>query len=439
MQNLARSSAFFPLSAYPGFQEKLFAWIQQFDIAAFLDSNQYPNLPYSRWDCLSAVGAQTILKCGVGDAFDQLKEAPADWLFGFLGYDLKNEIEYLSSRHFDGIGLPDLYFFQPETVVGIRNGTIEIHTVHPSPLEILEHILQQQVMADEIPTKGPTLTPRMPKAQYLETVANVRAHIIEGDLYEMNVCQEFFAENVQLQPEQVFKRLNTLAKAPFSLFFKTMDHALICASPERFLAKRGAKLISQPIKGTRKRSDNPETDQILAQDLANSPKDRAENVMIVDLVRNDLTRHSETGSIQVEELFKVYTFNTVHQLISTVVARLRPDAHAMDALRAAFPMGSMTGAPKVMAMQLIEQYECTRRGLYSGAFGYFSPEGDFDFNVVIRSILYNKATQYCSVQVGGAIVYDSDPEQEYEECMTKVKAMIQALAGQIRQDVINCT
>jgi para-aminobenzoate synthetase component 1 len=221
MQNLARSSAFFPLSAYPGFQEKLFAWIQQFDIAAFLDSNQYPNLPYSRWDCLSAVGAQTILKCGVGDAFDQLKEAPADWLFGFLGYDLKNEIEYLSSRHFDGIGLPDLYFFQPETVVGIRNGTIEIHTVHPSPLEILEHILQQQVMADEIPTKGPTLTPRMPKAQYLETVANVRAHIIEGDLYEMNVCQEFFAENVQLQPEQVFKRLNTLAKAPFSLFFKT--------------------------------------------------------------------------------------------------------------------------------------------------------------------------------------------------------------------------
>jgi para-aminobenzoate synthetase component 1 len=255
----------------------------------------------------------------------------------------------------------------------------------------------------------------------------------------MNVCQEFFAENVHLQPEQVFKRLNTLAQAPFSVFFKTMDHALICASPERFLAKRGDKLISQPIKGTRKRSDNPETDQMLAQDLANSPKDRAENVMIVDLVRNDLTRHSQTGSIQVEELFKVYTFNTVHQLISTVVARLRPDAHAMDALRAAFPMGSMTGAPKVMAMQLIEHYECTRRGLYSGAFGYFSPEGDFDFNVVIRSILYNKATQYCSVQVGGAIVYDSDPEQEYEECMTKVKAMIQALAGQIRQDVINCT
>jgi para-aminobenzoate synthetase component 1 len=438
MQTKARNITYFPLSEYPGFQEKLFTWIQQFEITAFLDSNRYPDLPYGRWDCLAAAGAVSILECKAGNAFDQLKAFQTDWFFGFLGYDLKNEVERLDSQHFDGIDLPDLYFFQPATVVGIRHGKIEIHCIDAQPSEVLQQIDQQNIAVEETSPASVVLTPRMPKPQYLETIAQIREHIIAGDLYEMNVCQEFYAENVSFQPDQVFKHLNALAKAPFSVFFKKPGHALLCASPERFLTKIGDKLISQPIKGTRKRGENAETDQLIARELATSIKDRAENVMIVDLVRNDLTPFAQTGSIQVTELFKVYTFETVHQLISTVVAQLRPQAHPIDALRKAFPMGSMTGAPKVMAMQLIEQYECTRRGLYSGAFGYFNPEGDFDFNVVIRSILYNTESQYCSVQVGGAIVYDSDPEQEYEECMTKAKAMIQALAGQIRQDVINC-
>ena len=276
-------------------------------------------------------------------------------------------------------------------------------------------------------THSAFLQARLPRAEYLSTVARIREHIIEGDLYEMNLCQEFYATPVQIDPLAVYERLSALAQAPASAWFRLADKYLMCASPERFIQKQGDKLISQPIKGTRRRSVDPLEDAAIQQDLYHSIKDRAENVMIVDLVRNDLARHCQPGSVRVEELFGIYTFNTVHQMISTVSGRLRPEAHPMEALRDAFPMGSMTGAPKVMAMQLIERYERTRRGLYSGSVGYIDPAGDFDFNVVIRSIQYNAGQQYLSVSAGGAIVYDSDPEQEYEECLLKTRVMREAL------------
>jgi para-aminobenzoate synthetase component 1 len=245
----------------------------------------------------------------------------------------------------------------------------------------------------------------------------------------MNFCQEFFAEKKNLDAVAVFERLNWIGRAPSSAFMRWGDRFLMSASPERFLQKRGDRLVSQPIKGTRRRGATVDEDEHIRAELASNEKDRAENIMIVDLVRNDLARNCLPGSVRVDELFGIHTFETVHQMISTVSGMLRPGVHPVDALRDAFPMGSMTGAPKVMAMQLIEQYEHTRRGLYSGAVGYFDPEGNFDFNVVIRSILYNASSGYVSAQVGGAIVYDSEPEAEYEECLVKLSAMQRGLRG----------
>ena len=239
----------------------------------------------------------------------------------------------------------------------------------------------------------------------------------------MNFCQEFYAENCGILPSEVFLRLNELSLAPYACFYKWNERYLLCASPERFMKKIGKTIISQPIKGTIKRGKTHKEDQKLKEQLLNSEKDRAENVMIVDSVRNDFARSCKAGTVKVEELFGIYSFQQVHQMISTIKGTLKPDCHFIDAIKNTFPMGSMTGAPKVITMETIEQYEHTKRGLYSGAVGYITPDGDFDFNVVIRSILYNNLTNYLSFQVGGAIVYDSDPESEYEECLLKAKAM----------------
>jgi para-aminobenzoate synthetase component 1 len=212
-------------------------------------------------------------------------------------------------------------------------------------------------------------------------------------------------------------------RAPFSAMFNWGDKYLMSASPERFLKKKGNKIISQPMKGTAPRSANPAEDSEYRERLRTSEKDRAENVMIVDLVRNDLARSCKPGSVQVDELFGIYTFPQVHQMVSVVSGELQNDMHPVDVIKHAFPMGSMTGAPKVMAMRLIEEMEESRRGMYAGSIGYFTPDMDFDFNVVIRSILYNDTTKYISIHSGGAIVFDSDPEEEYKECLIKVKGL----------------
>ncbi|MFZ1496974.1 MAG: anthranilate synthase component I family protein [Saprospiraceae bacterium] len=271
---------------------------------------------------------------------------------------------------------------------------------------------------------------RVPKSEYLQNVAAIQQHIIEGDLYEMNYCQEFYAEQAEITPITLFEQLNNLTQSPFAAFYKNRQQYVLCASPERFIKKIGRKIISQPIKGTMRRGSSNAEDAWLQQALANSEKDRAENVMIVDLVRNDFARSCQSGSVQVEELFGIYTFRQVHQMISTISGTLRKNVSWVTAIRNAFPMGSMTGAPKVMAMQLIEQYEASKRGLYSGAIGYITPRGNFDFNVVIRSLLYNAANRYLSFQVGGAIVYDSEPEKEYEECLLKASAIMRVLQNE---------
>ena len=413
------------------FKSKAFAWANQFELISYLDSNQYDKDQYHSHEGLIAVGRSAqLIKTKDTNAFQalqQLHTSTQDWLFGFMAYDLKNEVERLTSNNKDQLDFPDMLFFQPEIVLEIFKDHIKIHSQSVAAKTIYEQIQATIPFALKNESKPAKIKARLPKSYYLESVEAIRQHIIEGDIYEMNFCQEFFVENYAIDPAQLFLRLNAISKAPFSAFVKWKDQYLCCASPERFMKKVGNKLISQPIKGTIKRGTNLAEDLQLQKLLSNSEKDKAENVMIVDLVRNDLARSCKAGTVKVEELFGIYAYEQVHHMISTVSGELREDMHFVDAIRNAFPMGSMTGAPKVMSMQLIEQYEQSRRGLYSGAVGYIRPNGDFDFNVVIRSVLYNAFSQYLSFQVGGAIVYNSTPEQEYEECLLKAKGILKSL------------
>ena len=259
-------------------------------------------------------------------------------------------------------------------------------------------------------------------------VRTMLSHIQRGDIYEANFCQEFYAQGT-INPVHTYKNLNAISSPPFATFLKMDEKYLLSATPERYLKKMGEKIVSSPIKGTSARSADDVEDNAFAKALSQDPKERSENVMIVDLVRNDLSRIAQKGSVQVEELCKVYPFKQVHQMISTVVCKQGVGISPVDVVRATYPMGSMTGAPKVRAMQIIEQLEETKRGLYSGSVGYFTPEGDFDFNVIIRSILYNAEEEYISYSVGGAITAKSDPDKEYEECLLKAKAMRAVLEG----------
>jgi para-aminobenzoate synthetase component I len=427
-----RKKGIFPIKNIETLKNQLLHWAASESIAMYLDSNEYKNEPYQQWDCLLAVDCAEVLELKAdGDAFALLEDWRAtkkDWLFGFLGYDLKNEVENLKSNNFDGLGFPDLFFFKPRIVCGIKGGELHIFSSELTPKSILK-IIQKfpTTFSETAKIQNLTLQSRISKAQYLQTVAQIREDIVKGDYYELNFCQEFFSEKVEADAAILFSKLNKLGKAPFSAFFKTNDRYLCAASPERFLQKKGNTLLSQPIKGTRKRGKTPEEDQNIATELEFATKDRAENVMIVDLVRNDLARNCVAGSVKVNELFGIYPFQSVFQMISTVQGTLREDVSAVQAIKSAFPPGSMTGAPKKMAMERIEAYELTKRGLFSGAIGYFSPDDDFDFNVVIRSLLYNADTKYLSFQVGGAIVYDSVPEQEYEECQVKAHNMLKVL------------
>jgi para-aminobenzoate synthetase component I len=419
-----------PLAAPETFKIQLLHWLDPHSTFVYFDSHGQAR---AEWDCLAAVGVLAALEAQAGNALEQLRhfqQEKADWLFGFLGYDLKNEVERLHSGHPDGVEFPDLFFFQPEIIIGLREGCLEIFSATLAPEQVYTDLLNTPLPA-HVPEPTPLqVQKRILRAEYLQIIAHLREHIRAGDVYEMNFCQEFFCENTPIKPLEVFLRLRQFGKAPFSAFFKQGPRYALCASPERFLQKKGRLLRSQPIKGTRRRGQNAAEDEAIRRALQHSEKDRAENVMIVDLVRNDLARCCTPGSVHVPELFGIHTFETVHQMISTVEGRLRPDADAVQALQCSFPMGSMTGAPKVMAMELIEQYEKSRRGLYSGALGYFSPEADFDFNVVIRSILYRADTGYLSFHTGGAIVYDSIPEEEYDECMVKAGVILRALNAQ---------
>ncbi|MGJ8593088.1 MAG: aminodeoxychorismate synthase component I [Aquaticitalea sp.] len=406
-------------------------WSQQFEDVIWLDSNNY-HQQYGSYDAILAVDAFTSIKTDYHQAFDKLKEyqtVTKDWIFGYLTYDLKNDLEQLKSENFDGLHFPDLYFFQPKKIFLFKGNKVETHYLKMVDDEVHEDLkVIQQIYSPKIQLSEPVkIKLRIHKEEYFSKIERLLGHIHRGDIYEANFCQEFYSEDTVIDPLETYLNLNKISHPPFATFLKFDENYLLSASPERYLKKEGNTIISQPIKGTAKRSTNILEDQELKHNLEHSEKDRSENIMIVDLVRNDLSHTAIKGTVKVEELCKVHTFDQVHQMISTISSKIDKNTHPVDVIRTTFPMGSMTGAPKISAMKIIEELEETKRGLYSGAVGYFSPEGDFDFNVIIRSILYNASKKYVSYSVGGAITAKSNPQDEYEECLIKAKAMREVL------------
>ncbi|MGV3630814.1 MAG: anthranilate synthase component I family protein [Bacteroidota bacterium] len=359
------------------------------------------------------------------DAFTQ--EHRNAYLFCCLSYDLKNRIERLHSEHQDITGFPEIILWKAETVVEI---TQESFRVLYGNTERYTGIIEQFLTKNYHSLPQIDFQAHVSKTDYLETIEKIKQEIQLGNIYELNFCQQFSAKlDADLDSVVCFQQLNELTKAPFSAYVNLENHEVFCGSPERFIQKKGNKIISQPIKGTSRRGSDDEEDKHLIHQLRNDPKERAENIMITDLVRNDLSRIASKNSVIVDELCGVYSFGTVHQLISTISCDLKENVYFSDILKATFPMGSMTGAPKIRSMELIEKYENFKRGLYSGSIGYFKPGGDFDFNVVIRSLIRNKEKQILTAAVGGAITIQSDPEQEYRECQVKIQKLLDLFKG----------
>jgi len=449
----------------------MLTWAFPFNICCFLDSHSYESSPPA-FECLLGVGAIDSFSAPAGHAFARLKQWAAgqqDWLLGHFAYDLTAETEGVASDLPDPIGFPGAFLFRPAHLILLQKDSVRIGSVHEDPAVLWQQIsatipqsLPQAATATAATTTAATataatdatatnataanasaanaaaanaagpqpvpFTPRFTREEYLFTIEALRRHILRGDCYEINFCQEFFASPATIDPYATWLALSQASPNPFAAFYRLDDRYLLCASPERFLKKTGDTLFSQPIKGTASRQkQDPVADQRGREALYNSAKDRAENVMVVDLVRNDLARVCEPGSVRVSELFGIYSFPQVHQMISTVTGTLIPGLDWTDAIRHCFPMGSMTGAPKHRVTQLIARYERSRRGLFSGAVGYVTPEGDFDWNVVIRSLLYNAQTRYLSYQVGSGITWYSDPQAEYEECLVKAEGIRRAL------------
>jgi len=429
-----RKKVSFKVSDILSFKESLLLWSQQYYEVVWLDSNGHKS-KYSSFDGMLAVDALTSIVTDTQNAFEDVRTYQSnakDWIFGYLSYDLKNDTERLTSGNIDGLNFPELYFFQPKKMIKIEGQMVTFHYLNMVADEIETDFVsindQNDALTTELEVKSNIhIKLRIFKDDYFRRVSKMLNHIHRGDIYEANFCQEFYAENTQIDPVRTYQKLNSITRAPFATFLKINDKYLLSSSPERYIKKQGNKIISQPIKGTSKRSLNIKEDKLLIKALKSDEKERAENIMIVDLVRNDLSKSALKGSVEVEELCKVYSFDQVHQMISTVTAEVPVTKNPVDIIKETFPMGSMTGAPKVSAMRIIEQLEATKRGLYSGAVGYFTPESDFDFNVVIRSILYNQSAKYVSFSVGSAITAKAIPEKEYEECLLKAKAMRQVL------------
>jgi para-aminobenzoate synthetase component 1 len=446
----------FPVTDFQKTKRQMLTWATSHDLDAgtgsfcFLDNQAYPAGINPGFECLLAAGANDSLEAQTGQAFSRLKEWAFDrkeWLFGHFAYDLVAETEPGSvqpPQKPDPVGFPDLFFFIPEILIELSRHVIRIGSFGDDQEAVLKRILAMAVPASDDtdprsdqPVLGPyradtgsvpAFVPRFSPAEYRERVAALQRHILRGDCYEINFCQEFFSQPADLDPLAGWWSLSEASPNPFSCFYRLKGSYLLCASPERYLKKTGNRLFSQPIKGTSARyPDHPAADSASARDLSHSAKDRSENVMVVDLVRNDLSKICLPGSVRVEELYGIYPFPQVFQMISTITGTLHPDLHWTDAIRETFPMGSMTGAPKHRVVGLIDRYERSRRGIFSGAVGYVTPDGDFDFNVVIRSLLYNQINRYLSYQVGSGITFYSDPQAEYEECLIKAAGILKAL------------
>ncbi|WP_066627187.1 anthranilate synthase component I family protein [Labilibacter marinus] len=427
-----RESITFQVEDSEVFKRQLVCFSRQLQYSAIFNScNYYKNIPsavhYHSNNFLAGLDHVNIIEGSFNQVETEMSKLQ-DWLLGSWTYDLKNEFENLYSVNYDGLNFPLAIFFQPRYVISLKEmgGTLEYLPQHNSKEDAIELIQKIKAFKEESEGEDKVrFKARVSKEKYCQSIASVLDHIHKGDIYELNYCMEFFAEQIHIDPYSVYNKLVSISPTPFSSFIKLKDKYVMSASPERYLKKEGDKLISQPIKGTTKRGASVGEDKQLKKYLQSCVKEQSENIMITDLVRNDLSRVACKGTVEVEELCGIYPFKQVFQMISTISAQLHEDKTGLDAIKASFPAGSMTGAPKIRAMKLIEKYEETKRGLYSGAVGYFSPNGDFDFNVVIRSLLYNASNQYLSFMVGSAITEKSIAEDEYDECLLKAKAILQ--------------
>lgn len=430
MYAINRHSSTFEISDFRKFKIQLLNWLNQFNSSCFLDNQQYES-PHHTAEILVGAGIQdsfTISSSLTLYDLQQWLNHHKDWVFGHINYDLKNYIHPTQSLKRDAIQFPELVFFVPNIVIQCSNTQVTIASHTDNPSNIFQSIIAAP--AEDTPANQlkHTVEAVLSKEEYISVIEKIKKHIQRGDCYEINFCQEFFIENCSANPVQLYNQLASVSPNPFAAYYRQNSQYLICASPERYIKKSGNIILSQPIKGTLKRnSANLIADEELLAQLRASEKDKSENVMVVDLVRNDLSKICKDGTVLVTELFGIYSFPQVHQMISSIEGTLLDDTQFTDILRATFPMGSMTGAPKIKVMELIEQYEAAKRGIFSGAVGYITPTGDFDFNVVIRSIMYNTTTKYLSYLVGSGITFYSNPEDEYEECMLKAKAIETAL------------
>lgn len=408
---------------YPHFADALVKWSNQFEVASVLNSNAYSDV-YGAYTLLAGLGSKRIFRNGSIQELRTFYNFKKTWLFGHLGYDLKNQFEELTSQHKSNFGFGDLSFFEPEILVIQKRGESEV-IFYADEESVVSAFLESLASFQSEPTALPKLQAKMQKEAYLDSIEKLQAEIQFGNIYEINYCQEFYKERAKIDSAATYAMLNAKSAMPYSAFYKLQNDTLICASPERFFTKRGSKIYSQPIKGTIKRGLTEQEDEALKHQLLSDLKEQTENVMIVDLVRNDLSRTAARGTVKVEELFGAYPFPQVHQLISTISSTLDEKYDIFDVIETTFPMGSMTGAPKISAMQLADEHEKSRRELYSGSIGYISPDGDADFNVVIRSLMYSAKTEYLSLMVGGAITNLAEAEKEYEECLLKAKAIFE--------------
>ncbi len=411
------------------FKEKMLNWADRFNIFCFLDNHSY-NFETPAFDCILAAGCRRSFAFTDEDSFAALQQFHADnpsWLFGHLGYNAGKKA-YTNEKKPE-IDFSDGFFFEPEILIKISGNQILITANDEvAATQAFEEINSFAVTHDDR-QNCLNILPVINKQQYIAAIGNLQRHIKRGDCYEINFCQQFVADNAIIDPVKIYKKLSSLSPAPFGAFYKLQDKYCLCASPERFLKKKGQTLISQPIKGTSRRDHSDQQhDQENKAGLLLSAKEKSENVMIVDLVRNDLSMVAEKGSVFVKELFGLYSFPQVHQMISTIQATLAPEKGFANALDVCFPMGSMTGAPKKRVMELIEEFEAGPRGLFSGSIGYITPGADFDFNVVIRSIFYDSTKQSVSFSAGSGITFYCEAESEYDECISKAEAMMKVLA-----------
>ncbi len=425
--------SFSPLGDRELFERKLYGMASQYSYAAVL-TDKYPFYnghaqQYHEFDLLAGFDALELLQ-GDMDTLERGAAGLNDWLLGYFSYNMADQLEPgLFSKTSDvNFDFGPLSFFRPRFLIRKQGSNWYLGYNSRVDTPASGHLFLAEVNAfptDESPLALSRLVfkERVSRSQYLDAVSKLKQHILRGDIYEINYCFELFSEEAAIDPVAVFDRLMRISPMPFGVFYKQNDSYLLGASPERFLRKRGARVLSQPMKGTVKRGRHAGEDLQVMREFSASEKERAENIMIADLVRNDLSRVAARGTVRVDELCGIFSYPGLYQMVSTVSAQMHPDAVWLAPVKAAFPMGSMTGAPKIKAMQLIDQYELTPRGLYSGAVGYITPELDYDFNVVIRSFLYNEATKYLSYSVGSAITAGCNPEEEYRECQLKAQVL----------------